>query len=79
MNRPAKTKTFKVLNDTTPFLVFLQQESEHRYKLIEQLAIALYEKGYVEKEYAVHAVLRENVGDKHRSGHRDSPRERQID
>ncbi|MCY9422393.1 BglG family transcription antiterminator, partial [Bacillus paralicheniformis] len=30
-------KTFKVLNDTTPFLVFLQQESEHRYKLIEQL------------------------------------------
>ncbi|OJT58709.1 BglG family transcription antiterminator [Bacillus licheniformis] len=56
-----KQKTFKVLNDTTPFLVFLQQESEHRYKLIEQLAIALYEKGYVEKEYAVHAVMREKM------------------
>lgn len=69
-----------MLNDTTPFLVFLQQESEHRYKLIEQLAMALYEKGYVEKEYAVHAVMREkNVGDKHRSGHRHSSRERQID
>lgn len=50
-----------MLNDTTPFLVFLQQESEHRYKLIEQLAIALYEKGYVEKEYAVHAVMREKM------------------
>ncbi|MCD2370518.1 BglG family transcription antiterminator [Bacillus sp. BS3(2021)] len=54
-------KTFKVLNDTTPFLVFLQQESEHRYKLIEQLAMALYEKGYVEKEYAVQAVMREKM------------------
>ncbi|MBY8912864.1 BglG family transcription antiterminator [Bacillus sp. YC2] len=56
-----KQKTFKMLNDTTPFLVFLQQEAEHRYKVIEQLSTALYEKGYVEKEYAVHAVMREKM------------------
>lgn len=51
-------QNFQMLNNTTPFLVFLQQEAEHRYKLIEQLAIALFEKGYVEKDYAVHAVMR---------------------
>ncbi|MCY8879927.1 BglG family transcription antiterminator [Bacillus spizizenii] len=56
-----KQKTFQMLNNTTPFLVFLQQEAEHRYKLIEQLAIALFEKGYVEKDYAVHAVMREKM------------------
>ncbi|MCY8493521.1 BglG family transcription antiterminator [Bacillus inaquosorum] len=56
-----KQKTFQMLNNTTPFLVFLQQEAKHRYKLIEQLATALYEKGYVEKEYAVHAVIREKM------------------
>lgn len=54
-------KTFKMLNNTTPFLVFLQQESVHRYKLIEQMAMVLYEKGYVEKEYAIHAVMREKM------------------
>ncbi|KYD03293.1 hypothetical protein B4144_0382 [Bacillus atrophaeus] len=54
-------KTFKMLNNTTPFLVFLQQESFHRYKLIEQMAMVLYEKGYVEKEYAIHAVMREKM------------------
>lgn len=54
-------KTFKMLNDTTPFLVFLQQETEHRYQVIEQLARALYEKGYVEKEYGIHAVMREKM------------------
>lgn len=56
-----ENKTFQMLNNTTPFLVFLQQEAEHRYKLIEQLSIALFEKGYVEKEYAVHAVMREKM------------------
>ncbi|WP_413286962.1 BglG family transcription antiterminator [Bacillus mojavensis] len=54
-------KMFKMLNKTTPFLVFLQQESVHRYKLIEQMAMVLYEKGYVEKEYAIHAVMREKM------------------
>ncbi|ABS74781.1 BglG family transcription antiterminator [Bacillus velezensis] len=54
-------KTFKMLNDTTPFLVFLQQETEHRYQVIEKLAQALYEKGYVEKEYGIHAVMREKM------------------
>ncbi|MCY8519619.1 BglG family transcription antiterminator [Bacillus atrophaeus] len=54
-------KTFKMLNNTTPFLVFLQQESVHRYKLIEQMAMVLYEKGYVEKDYAIHAVMREKM------------------
>ncbi|MCY8810059.1 BglG family transcription antiterminator [Bacillus atrophaeus] len=54
-------KTFKMLNNTTPFLVFLQQESVHRYKLIEQMAMVLYEKGYVEKEYTIHAVMREKM------------------
>ncbi|MGG1103629.1 mannose transport/utilization transcriptional regulator ManR [Bacillus subtilis] len=56
-----KQKTFQMLNNTTPFLVFLQQEAEHRYKLIEQLATALFEKGYVNKDYAVHAVMREKM------------------
>ncbi|WP_039073601.1 BglG family transcription antiterminator [Bacillus sp. MSP13] len=56
-----ENKTFQMLNNTTPFLVFLQQETEHRYKVIEQLSIALFEKGYVEKEYAVHAVKREKM------------------
>ncbi|RPK07149.1 hypothetical protein BSBH6_00772 [Bacillus subtilis] len=54
-------KNFQMLNNTTPFLVFLQQEAEHRYKVIEQLATVLFEKGYVEKEYAVHAVIREKM------------------
>ncbi|MBU8785132.1 MULTISPECIES: BglG family transcription antiterminator [Bacillus] len=56
-----KQKTFTMLNNTTPFLVFLQQDAEHRYKLIETLAMALYQKGYVEKDYALHAVVREKM------------------
>ncbi|XXL39113.1 BglG family transcription antiterminator [Bacillus velezensis] len=60
-SRRQTQKTFKMLNNTTPFLVFLQQESVHRYKLIEQMAMVLYEKGYVEKEYAIHAVMREKM------------------
>ncbi|MFC0270754.1 BglG family transcription antiterminator [Metabacillus herbersteinensis] len=48
-----------LLKYTTPFLVFLQQDTEHRYELIEMLANSLYEKGYVEKEYAHSAINRE--------------------
>ncbi|MBA9042671.1 activator of the mannose operon (transcriptional antiterminator) [Bacillus aryabhattai] len=52
---------FSMLNYTTPFLVFLQEDVEHRYKVIEKLANVLYEKGYVEEEYAVHAIMREKM------------------
>ena len=52
---------FAILTYTTPFLVFLQQEVEHRYELIEKLAKALHDKGYVEKEYASNAIARERM------------------
>ncbi|WP_255668420.1 BglG family transcription antiterminator [Brevibacillus daliensis] len=52
---------FVMLNYTTPFLVFLQQDVEHRFTLIEKLANALYDKGYVEKEFALHAISREKM------------------
>ncbi|MED3265104.1 MULTISPECIES: BglG family transcription antiterminator [Bacillus] len=54
-------KDFALLNYTTPFLVFLQQELEHRYELIERLARSLYEKGYVEKEYIESAIARDRM------------------
>ncbi|WP_324656066.1 BglG family transcription antiterminator [Bacillus cereus] len=54
-------KDFVLLNYTTPFLVFLQQEVEHRYELIEKLARSLYEKGYVEKEYIESAIARDRM------------------
>ncbi|GAB6449802.1 mannose transport/utilization transcriptional regulator ManR [Bacillus luti] len=54
-------KDFVLLNYTTPFLVFLQQEVEHRYELIERLARSLYEKGYVEKEYIENAIARDKM------------------
>ncbi|MDM5157331.1 BglG family transcription antiterminator [Bacillus sp. DX1.1] len=54
-------KESAMLNYTTPFLVFLQQDVEHRYELIEKLAKALYDKGYVEKEYADNAIIREKM------------------
>ncbi|HDR4900691.1 TPA: transcription antiterminator [Bacillus cereus] len=54
-------KDFVLLNYTTPFLVFLQQEVEHRYELIERLARSLYEKGYVEKEYIKNAIARDRM------------------
>ncbi|MDA2380808.1 BglG family transcription antiterminator [Bacillus cereus] len=54
-------KDFALLNYTTPFLVFLQQEVEHRYELIERLARSLYEKGYVEKEYIESAIARDRM------------------
>ncbi|MGE6551872.1 BglG family transcription antiterminator [Bacillus mycoides] len=60
--RPSnENKDFVLLNYTTPFLVFLQQEVEHRYELIESLAKALYEKGYVEKEYVENAIARDRM------------------
>jgi activator of the mannose operon (transcriptional antiterminator) len=60
--RPSnENKDFVLLNYTTPFLVFLQQEVEHRYELIESLAKALYEKGYVEKEYIENAIARDRM------------------
>ncbi|HEF5236924.1 TPA: transcription antiterminator [Bacillus cereus] len=54
-------KDFVLLNYTTPFLVFLQQEVEHRYELIEKLARSLYGKGYVEKEYIENAIARDRM------------------
>ncbi|WP_275976745.1 BglG family transcription antiterminator [Metabacillus dongyingensis] len=50
-----------LLKYTNPFLVFLQQDAEHRYEIIEMLADSLYEKGYVEKEYAHNAINREKM------------------
>ncbi|MEC0019212.1 BglG family transcription antiterminator [Bacillus anthracis] len=60
--RPSNgNKDFVLLNYTTPFLVFLQQEVEHRYELIERLARSLYEKGYVEKGYIENAIARDRM------------------
>ncbi|MCW9132814.1 BglG family transcription antiterminator [Bacillus paramycoides] len=56
-----ENRDFVLLNYTTPFLVFLQQEVEHRYELIERLAKSLYEKGYVEKEYIENATARDRM------------------
>lgn len=56
-----ENKDFVLLNYTTPFLVFLQQEVEHRYELIERLAKSLYEKGYVEREYIENAIARDRM------------------
>ena len=58
--RQEKT-AFSMLDYTTPFLVSLQDHVEHRYMIIEKLAKVLYEKGYVEKEHAVHAIMREKM------------------
>ncbi len=46
---------------SNPFLVFLQMEPKHPYKLIEDLATSLYKKGYVEEEYIANAVMREKM------------------
>ncbi|MFB4474628.1 transcription antiterminator [Oceanobacillus caeni] len=40
-------------------LVFLDVEKEHRYQVVEMMATALYEKGYVKKEFIHSAVHRE--------------------
>ncbi|MGE8203643.1 BglG family transcription antiterminator [Heyndrickxia sp. NPDC080065] len=54
-------KEFVMLNYTTPFLVFLQQDIKHPYELIEKLANALHDKGYVDKKYIENAIIREKM------------------
>lgn len=54
-------KDFVMLNYTSPFLIFLQQDVQHPYELIEKLAYALHSKGYVDKEYAENAIIREKM------------------
>lgn len=54
-------KDFVMFNYTSPFLVFLQQDIQHPYELIEKLAYALHSKGYVDKEYAENAIIREKM------------------
>ncbi|EOV9525247.1 BglG family transcription antiterminator [Bacillus cytotoxicus] len=56
-----KQKDFVMLNYTSPFLIFLQQDVQHPYELIEKLAYALHSKGYVDKEYAENAIIREKM------------------
>ncbi|MNJ54462.1 putative licABCH operon regulator [compost metagenome] len=46
---------------TQPTLIFSQVEVSHRFQIIEQLANSLYTQGYVEKDYAHQALLRERV------------------
>ncbi|KKI89128.1 PTS sugar transporter subunit IIA [Bacillus sp. SA1-12] len=41
--------------------LFLQYSSEHRFKIIEELANALYDGGFVGKEYGYSAILRERM------------------
>jgi activator of the mannose operon, transcriptional antiterminator len=41
--------------------MFLNLKKEHRYEVIEELANALYRSGYVEKQYAHSAILREKM------------------
>ncbi|MYL33610.1 PRD domain-containing protein [Pontibacillus yanchengensis] len=48
-----------LLQYTSPFLLFLHQEANHRYKIIEQLARTLQDKGYVQKEYIESCIQRE--------------------
>ncbi|WP_170006046.1 BglG family transcription antiterminator [Bacillus fonticola] len=43
----------------TEELVFLDVEKEHRYEVVEMLAMSLYEKGYVRKEFIHSSVNRE--------------------
>lgn len=44
-----------------PEFVFVYQEPVHRFKVIEELANALYHNGYVKKEYASRALERERA------------------
>jgi activator of the mannose operon (transcriptional antiterminator) len=41
--------------------LFLNQASDHRFKIIEKLANALFEAGFVEKEYGHSALIRERM------------------
>ncbi|WP_078378742.1 BglG family transcription antiterminator [Sutcliffiella halmapala] len=51
------------LDHLTTFLheefLFFEVEKEHRYQVVEMLAMALYQKGYVDKEFIHSAVSRE--------------------
>jgi activator of the mannose operon, transcriptional antiterminator len=42
-------------------LVFVHYDGNHRYKVIEMLSNALYEKGFVKKEYVHNALIRERT------------------
>ncbi|GGB71755.1 BglG family transcription antiterminator [Fictibacillus barbaricus] len=50
-----------LLKYTTPFLVFLHENTTNKYELIEKLAAALHKKEYVEKEYTQNAIVREKM------------------
>lgn len=41
--------------------IFLQVDFEHRYEVVEMLANALYDRGFVKKEYVHSAILRERM------------------
>ena len=58
---PKRKKQSVFMKYTTPFLVFLQQEPENHYQLIEEMASVLHKKGYVEEEFVQTAVLREKT------------------
>lgn len=58
---PKRKKQSVFIKYTTPFLVFLQQEPENHYQLIEEMASVLHKKGYVEEEFVQNAVLREKT------------------
>ncbi|WP_179107272.1 BglG family transcription antiterminator [Sediminibacillus massiliensis] len=49
----------KLENFLDTSLVFLELEEEHRYEVIEKLAVALHEKGFVKQEYGHSAIKRE--------------------
>jgi activator of the mannose operon (transcriptional antiterminator) len=53
-----KSEFLKYFNEET---IFLNLKKEHPYEVIEDLANALYRLGYVEKQYAHSAILREKM------------------
>jgi activator of the mannose operon (transcriptional antiterminator) len=56
------TQTYSVLAGfTDASLVCLQLDFGHRYEVIEHLANVLYTNGFVEKEYAHNAIVREKM------------------
>ncbi|MCP3741985.1 BglG family transcription antiterminator [Rossellomorea sp. BNER] len=62
MDHPKQSHRFSTLMKyMDPSLIFIDKQSDHRYKLIEEMATALYKKGYVEKDYVFSAVQRERM------------------
>lgn len=59
MNRSVQQKQSIFSSFIAPELVFFDIEKEHRYQVVEMLAIALFNKGYVKKEFIHSAVNRE--------------------